>query len=155
VKTFECDLCNFKAKYPTILRQHILAVHLGIEKHKCEHSDAFRVRKELTVHVNSVHKKLKIDKCDLCDLKTVHLGIKDFKSHICDNVFSHRTHLKLLKPSMRRLRNAQCDFMSVDNQQFFIHIRKVDAQIIYHLFYHSDDASPIKGDVSKHIKGVY
>ena len=81
IKTFQCNICEYKNKYYYLLEKHIKSVHEVINPFKCNICTYDAVNKtHLKKHIREVHEEIKLFKCKVCDYETA-LN-KDFKYHM-------------------------------------------------------------------------
>jgi len=64
----ECSICRKKFRKNRDLRLHIQSVHEKLKPHKCDHCDrSFALKKTLRGHVQVVHLRIKPWSCNFCE----------------------------------------------------------------------------------------
>lgn len=104
---YSCDLCNYKSVCKYRLEMHIVAVHLRRPpRSKCEHCGKMIISHVLKKHINSVHKKVRDYRCDVCakwfdkkhslqdHLAWAHLKEENHVCTICNKKFAAKPNLK-------------------------------------------------------------
>ena len=68
-KDYLCDKCDYSSTTENLFKQHFRNHHLGIFI-KCDQCDKqFSEQRYLKTHIKSIHEKIEMVECDLCDLK--------------------------------------------------------------------------------------
>ena len=111
---FRCDVCDYLCKRPAELARHRLSKHLletdGFKSLTCPYGECdFKClevsRDMLQKHINGVHKKLKQNRCGVCDkmfsskgtlkfhMGHVHMGLKKNMCDLCPKGYLNQRNL--------------------------------------------------------------
>ena len=101
---YQCTHCEYKTLNKTVFRNHVNAIHLGIEYH-CDQCDfKSKWKTTVSVHKRAVHEQSSVKyPCEFCDListtssaklrhtKLCH-GIAEFRCDKCEFVSKQKGH---------------------------------------------------------------
>ena len=121
-----CDVCQKVFRFPSSLKRHIDAVHLGFKPNACGECDAaFAQAGHLKSHIDAVHLRLKPHVCGECEatfaqgshlkshIDAVHLGLKPHPCGECDATFSHagdlRRHYEAVHLGLKPFACGECE----------------------------------------------
>lgn len=134
-----CYECNKSFCSKRSLDLHVLAVHLRRRpRTKCEYCGKMIISSILKTHIDSVHKKLRENRCDICGkgyfrasrlkehVEAVHL--KQIICTICDRTFSSKCnlaqHIKVIHSNKPKVKCPKCERSFTRFENMNIHYLK-------------------------------
>jgi hypothetical protein len=138
----------------------------------CDKCDkVLSTKKNLKVHIKSVHDKIKDVKCDKCDyvcstngslkihIKQMHDKIRDFKCDKCDYVSSSnnalKRHIKQIHDKIKDVKCDKCDYVCSATDTLKIHVKRVHTKVKDFKCNKCDYVSATSGHLQRHIKGIH
>lgn len=139
-KPFLCDFCGKGFKNPKQLRNHKIVHKMKpVElQHQCEVCQRmFSDRRQLRVHMNSVHQKIKPFSCNYCGYKAAsngalrlhvrqHTGEKPFACDLCEYTTSDHNSLRRHKSrhsGIKKYKCAHCDYACIQSSTYKTHLK--------------------------------
>ena len=133
LKPFECTICMAKFSRQPHLAEHVANVHEGKKEFKCPETDcnkSFGYKGKLKVHIRTVHLKLRLHKCTICDKSykekvtltkheyAVHGdgNSKPYNCNVCDSRFAFNNKLTRHMKNVHNKKNVR----DIDNSDELI-----------------------------------
>ena len=136
IKSFECELCEFRTHSRYNLNKHINKVHN--KRRLCTECDkSFADKRTLEVH-----------------RETIHLGIKKFKCEQCSFASgrepSLKTHIQIVHDKIERFACTQCSYTATLKAKLMYHIESVHRTDKKFKCQECPYTSATKGNLKKH-----
>ena len=143
---FKCEFCPSIFNNEAALKKHNYLLHDQDKNNKfqCDECNAaYSLQSTLTLHIKTVHQKIKY-KCEICNYeatqkthlnshkKSVHQGIK-YPCNICNRLFTQKSHLTTHKNGVHFLGSQYpCDKRQAQYKQHLkLHIENVHMNKVY------------------------